>query len=391
MKNLISLILALAVCVSSHAQVNVQKTSGTNAITGNLVIGDGKTLLPTGTGNITATNLAGGATGAVTSIAGTANQIAASAATGAVTLSIPTNPTLPGNVTVSGTTGVIVATDAKVLGPTNSSIQFGAAYTRVDFPAGGSFAVREAGSTIATFAGSTGNFTSVGNIIGANIGVGTLDFQAGLSLTIREAGSTVATFAGSTGNFTTVGNLTSSGTGLQTIGGAASTVRMPGYGAGAATFDSSGNITSVSDARMKDIDRPFTTGLSALRKLTPQVYHWKKESGLNTGDVNVSLIAQDLIAAGVPEAVFTERTVDVMEEVEEKVEVVVPEPFDPAGKAFTTRTATRIVSKPKLDKDGKVMTQRVPSNYTVSDRAVIAVLVNAIKELDARVAKLEGR
>lgn len=40
--------------------------------------------------------------GAVSSITGTANQITASAATGAVTLSIPTNPTLPGNVTATG-------------------------------------------------------------------------------------------------------------------------------------------------------------------------------------------------------------------------------------------------------------------------------------------------
>lgn len=39
------------------------------------------------------------ATGAVTSITGTANQIAASSSTGAITLSIPNNPTLPGTTT----------------------------------------------------------------------------------------------------------------------------------------------------------------------------------------------------------------------------------------------------------------------------------------------------
>ncbi len=207
----------------------------------------------------------------------------------------------------------------------------------------------------------------------ANSGYNSLKFVAS-GFTFTDGGFT--TTIGITG-VSVGGNLTVSGTGLQTIGGAASTVRMPGYGAGAATFDSSGNITSVSDARMKNIDRPFTTGLSALRKLTPQVYHWKKESGLNTGDVNVSLMAQDLIAAGVPEAVFTERTVDVTEPITVR---------DPVSGL----TATRMQAK--KDAAGKVLTQRVPAAaYTVSDRAVIAVLVNAIKELDARLTAAEKK
>ncbi len=354
MKNLISIILAFAVCVSAHAQVNVQKTSGTNAITGNLVIGDGKSLTATGTGNITATNLASGV--AVTSITGTVNQITASAATGAVTLSIPNSP-----VFVTPNIGAATGTSLALTNPGGPGVV-------ISTTQGSDFERYSEGATQkwSIYAPATGGLAWYSSVLTGDV----------WSLT-------------GSGNGTLAGNLTVSGTGLQTIGGALSTVRMPGYGAGAATFDSSGNITSASDERMKVVDRPFTTGLDSLRKLTPQVYHWNARSGLNTSDVNVSLMAQDLIAAGVPEAVFTERTVDVTEDVSEAVEVDTGVK-DFAGRAIT-RSESRTTKRPKLDKDGKVLTQRVASTYTVSDRAVIAVLVNAIKELDARVKVLESK
>ena len=157
------------------------------------------------------------------------------------------------------------------------------------------------------------------------------------------------------------GNLTVSGT----------AVRFSGYGAGALTTDSSGNITAVSDLRMKDIIAPFTTGLSAVRKLTPQSYHWKVSTGLNADDVNVSLIAQDLIAAGISEAVATSRTVPDMETVT----------------GDDGETATR----QKVDANGKPLTKRIDATYTVSDRAVIAALVNAIKDLAAQNDDLAAR
>jgi hypothetical protein len=47
------------------------------------------------------------------------------------------------------------------------------------------------------------------------------------------------------------------------------------------------------------------------------------------------------------------------------------------------------VERPKLDGAGEVVTKRVAATYTVNDRAIIATLVNAIKELDARVTVLE--
>ena len=153
-------------------------------------------------------------------------------------------------------------------------------------------------------------------------------------------------------------------------------VRFHAYGAGTATFDSSGNITSVSDARLKNITGTFTKGLAEIVKLTPKLYTWKPDTGLVTDDINATLIAQDLIAAGIPEAVTTYRTVAVMEDDVQSAEDIA------AGKPVTQHV--------KLDADGKPVTQRVDANYSVSDRTVIAALVNAVKELKAEIDALKA-
>jgi len=162
-------------------------------------------------------------------------------------------------------------------------------------------------------------------------------------------------------------------TGAATFAGA---VKMSAYNAGAATFDSAGNITSVSDARLKNITGTFTKGLAEIVKLTPKLYTWKPETGLVTDDINATLIAQDLIAAGIPEAVTTYRTVPVMEDDVQSAEDIA------AGKPATQHA--------KLDADGKAVTQRVDANYSVSDRTVIAALVNAVKELKAEIDALKA-
>ena len=162
-------------------------------------------------------------------------------------------------------------------------------------------------------------------------------------------------------------------TGAATFAGA---VTMSAYGAGAATFDSSGNITSVSDARLKNITGTFTKGLAEIVKLTPKLYTWKPETGLVTDDINATLIAQDLIAAGLSEAVATYRTVPVMEDGVQSAEDIA------AGKPVTQHA--------KLDANGKAVTKRVDANYSVSDRTVIAALVNAVKELKAEIDALKA-
>lgn len=154
--------------------------------------------------------------------------------------------------------------------------------------------------------------------------------------------------------------------------GGTQAVRFNAYGAGTATFDSSGNITSVSDARAKDTIGDFTTGLAAIRQLQPKLYNWKPETGLVTTDVNASVYAQDLIAAGIPEAVSTTRTVNVTEEV-----------TDDNGEK---------VQRQVLDSEGNPTTEIVDAeSYSVNDRAVISVLINAVKELASKNDELESR
>lgn len=156
------------------------------------------------------------------------------------------------------------------------------------------------------------------------------------------------------------------GTGLTigTTGNAtfAGNIKLSAYGAGALTTDSSGNVTATSDERAKNITGTFTKGLAEVVKLTPKTYTWKPETGLNPTDEVVSLTAQDLISAGLPEAVSTYRTVaDLNDD-----------------------------GTPKLDADGKPLTKRIDATYTVSDRTVIAALVNAVKELKAEVDALKA-
>ena len=54
---------------------------------------------------------------------------------------------------------------------------------------------------------------------------------------------------------------------------------MPHYGAGAATFDASGNITSVSDERVKRNIRPFMRGLADVLKLKPILHGYTLSAG----------------------------------------------------------------------------------------------------------------
>ncbi len=113
-------------------------------------------------------------------------------------------------------------------------------------------------------------------------------------------------------------------------------VSMSAYGAGTATFDASGNITSVSDERLKNIEKKFNRGLKEVIKVQPIVYKWKQESGWDTKHSYVGFSAQN-VNKQIPEATFK-------------------------------------------NKDGF---------YTLQDRALMATMVNAIKELNIKINKLE--
>lgn len=115
-------------------------------------------------------------------------------------------------------------------------------------------------------------------------------------------------------------------------------VRFAAFGAGSATFDASGNVSSSSDERLKENIEPFTRGLAAVLSIRPIAYRWSLVSGLDTLNRYAGLSAQNVEAA-VPEAIG-------------------------------------------IDARGYLSLQ---------DRPIIAALVNAVRELDETIARLDAR
>lgn len=70
--------------------------------------------------------------------------------------------------------------------------------------------------------------------------------------------------------------------------------RMHNYGAGTATFDASGNITSVSDERLKNIQGYYKSGLKELMKINPITYKWNKKSGNEMDSTYAGFSAQNV-------------------------------------------------------------------------------------------------
>jgi parallel beta-helix repeat protein len=115
-------------------------------------------------------------------------------------------------------------------------------------------------------------------------------------------------------------------------------IKFNNYGAGTLSTDASGNITASSDERLKSISGPFQRGLTALHGVAPIVYHWNAKSHLDENTAYAGFSAQN-VQKNIPEAVGT-------------------------------------------GKDGML---------TLQDRPIIAALVNAVHELEARVAELEKK
>lgn len=86
------------------------------------------------------------------------------------------------------------------------------------------------------------------------------------------------------------------GAGLE-VGGTATftgAVRMSNYGAGTATFDASGNITSVSDERYKDRIAPLGYGLAEVLALSPVQHGYNDLSKLDRESLYGGFLAQDV-------------------------------------------------------------------------------------------------
>jgi hypothetical protein len=79
--------------------------------------------------------------------------------------------------------------------------------------------------------------------------------------------------------------------------GTTQAVRMPAYGAGTATFDASGNITSVSDPSQKIITGTYTDGLAAIVAASSDEFmgwhKWRPDSGMETESTYASFFARD--------------------------------------------------------------------------------------------------
>jgi hypothetical protein len=130
----------------------------------------------------------------------------------------------------------------------------------------------------------------------------------------------------------TTQNASSSVLSLNTI--AASGIQFPRYGAGALSTDASGNITATSDERLKHVVGNFKAGLAELMKIDPIVFKWREDSGMETAHEYVGFGAHN-VQESMPEAVG-----------------------------------------------------QTPDGYlTLSDRALLAACVNAIKDLSGRVHK----
>jgi hypothetical protein len=113
---------------------------------------------------------------------------------------------------------------------------------------------------------------------------------------------------------------------------------MSVYGAGAATFDASGNISSASDERLKNIQGKLKYGLKEVLQINPILYKWNEKSGLETEHIYTGFSAQE-------------------------IQKLIPETVGE-------------------NKDGYL---------SLSDRGIEGALVNSIKELNAKIEKLEKK
>lgn len=167
-----------------------------------------------------------------------------------------------------------------------------------------------------------------GTILTASLGVGTLPIAPSAGGILLANGKAISSVnIDNVNKVHLISTLTANN--IVLVAGDGDTVRMPAYGAGNAVFDGSGNISSSSDERLKDILEPFTVGLSGLRKLEPTLYRWNALSNMETEGTYAGFRAQN----------------------------------------------AKEVSEYAVGVDAK-------GYYSLQDRAILAVIVNSVKELD---------
>jgi hypothetical protein len=113
-------------------------------------------------------------------------------------------------------------------------------------------------------------------------------------------------------------------------------IRLVAYGAGTLQTDASGNVTASSDERLKNIQGDYTRGLTDIKNIQPITYKWKSSTGNDSINDYSGFSAQN-VQANIPEAIGV----------------------DPRG------------------------------YLTISDRPIIAALVNAVNEQQAIIEALK--
>jgi len=154
------------------------------------------------------------------------------------------------------------------------------------------------------------NGTDVKNFFNGTVGIGTTSQTALLTiqgtstkplLNITSSTTAPALYVDQNGR---VGIGTSTPGASLTVS-ASGTEQFANFGAGTLSTDANGNLTVSSDERLKNIDGSFTRGLEAINGLNPINYHWNATSGLDTVNQYTGFSAQN-VQAFIPEAVATD-------------------------------------------------------------------------------------
>jgi hypothetical protein len=189
---------------------------------------------------------------------------------------------------------------------------------------------------VATAGGSGATIASFGST--ANVRIKLINSDATYGATIQhDAGDPFFIVAGGAGSGAALA-LGSNGTERMRIASGGG-IKFNTYGAGTATFDASGNITSVSDERIKKNIRPFSRGLSEIIAINPILHGYSIASGLDQSRDDYAGFSAQQVQPLIPEAIG-------------------------------------------VNADGML---------SFSDRPIMAALVNAVKELSARLAALESK
>jgi len=180
----------------------------------------------------------------------------------------------------------------------------------------------------------TSNNASYGGSVVVNYGAyGTNNTGRGFSINNSSSdGSAFTVLYANASNYIGIGTTTPTAQ-LTTTG----TVRFSALsGAGSNLIvDSLGNVTVSSDERLKNIDNQFTRGLDAIMQINPITYHWKSSTGYDTLNAYTGFSAQN-------------------------VQLAIPEAVGTSSSGF----------------------------LNLADRPIIAALVNAVKEIGAKIASI---